>query len=160
MRFRVDHRFPASPEEVASVLADPEFYLHLELPDVGAPVVLDHRVAGAVTALRLRYEFVGNLDPVARRLVGRDRLSWVQEIEVDRAGSGRLTFGAQADPRRLHGSAEFSLAAEGEGSVRRLSGELVVAVPAVGQWAERRIVPGLLRRLDIESEAIEGRLRS
>jgi hypothetical protein len=81
-------------------------------------------------------------------------------MRVDRsAGTGALTFEAEKDPRRLHGAADFALTADGSGSVRRLDGELVVAVPAIGRMAERRIVPGLLRRLDIEAEALDGRLR-
>jgi len=39
--------------------------------------------------------------------------------------------------------------------VRRLDGELVVAVPGIGRMAERRIVPGVAARLDIEARAVE-----
>jgi hypothetical protein len=39
-----------------------------------------------------------------------------------------------------------------------LDGELVVAIPGVGRMAERRIVPGLLRRLDIEADAVDAEL--
>ncbi|MGH9207805.1 MAG: DUF2505 family protein, partial [Acidimicrobiales bacterium] len=56
-------------------------------------------------------------------------------------------------------AADVVLTADGSGSVRRIDGELVVAVPAIGRMAERRIVPGLLRRLDIEAEALDDRLR-
>jgi len=31
-------------------------------------------------------------------------------------------------------------------------------VPAVGRMAERRIVPGIVRRLDIEAEAVDAAL--
>jgi hypothetical protein len=34
----------------------------------------------------------------------------------------------------------------------------VVAVPGIGRMAERRIVPGLVRRLDIEAEALDAQL--
>jgi hypothetical protein len=33
-------------------------------------------------------------------------------------------------------------------------------VPVIGGNAERRIVPGLLRRLDIEADALDRRIRS
>jgi hypothetical protein len=33
-----------------------------------------------------------------------------------------------------------------------------VAVPGVGRLAERRIVPGILRRLDIEAGAMDDRI--
>ena len=70
-----------------------------------------------------------------------------------------LRFEAERDPKRLHGGARFVLTTVADGTVRRLDGELVVAVPGVGRMAERRIVPGLLRRLDIEAQALNVRLK-
>ncbi len=136
-------------------MTDPRFYSSLALPDLSQPTVLDARPEGNRKMLRLRYEFIGSLDPMARRLLGRNRLAWVQELVVDHPNhSGELTFEAQADPRRLHGTANFTLEADDDHCVRRLAGELVVAIPVIGAQAERRILPGVLRRLDIESEAI------
>ncbi len=144
---------------MAAVLADPSFYLALSLPDLGLPELLASSDDGVLAVIRLRYEFVGSLDPVARRLIGSDRLAWVQVARVDRSSSsGTLTFEAEADPRRLHGKADFALEPSGEGTVRRLRGELVVAVPGLGRMAERRIVPGLLRRMDLEAGAVGARL--
>ncbi|MGO8872027.1 MAG: DUF2505 family protein [Acidimicrobiales bacterium] len=158
MRFHAEHRFGGTEEEVAVLLCDPDFYVSLVLPDLSTPEVLVHHVERAETTIRLRYEFEGSLDPIARRLVGTGRLAWIQEVRVDRsAGSGSLRFEAERDPRRLHGSADFSLSAVGGGSRRRLDGELVVAVPGIGRMAERRILPGVLRRLDIEAEAVDDR---
>ena len=145
---------------VSALLCDPAFSLSLELPDLGRPDVVEHWEDAESAVLRLRYEFVGSLDPIAHRLIGSDRLAWIQEMRVDRsAGTGALAFEAEKDPKRLHGAAEFVLTTDGSGCVRRLDGELVVAVPALGRMAERRIVPGLLRRLDIEAEALDDRLQ-
>jgi hypothetical protein len=156
MHFSAEHRFHGPPQAVAALLADPGFYLDLDLPDLSRPVVIDRDEDGS--KLRLRYEFTGSLNPLARRLIGPDRLAWIQEIHVG-AGSGELIFNAEADPTRLHGSARFTLLADDGGTVRRLEGELIVAVPLVGGKAERQIVPGLLRRLDIEAESLDRRLR-
>jgi hypothetical protein len=94
-------------------------------------------------------------------LLGNQRLAWIQEVRVDSSnGSGTLSFGAEKDPKRLHGSATFTLEPDGTESVRHLQGELVVAVPGIGGMAERRIVPGLLRRLDIEAAAVDEALGS
>jgi len=159
VRFSVEHRFTGSKQAVASLLADPAFYLGLDLPDLNPPDVLDQGQDGDDTTLRLRYEFVGNLDPMARRLVGSSHLAWIQEVRVNRsAGSGTLRFGAEHDPKRLHGEANFVLTTAGDGTVRSLEGQLVVALPAIGRAAERRIVPGLLRRLDIEAQALNDQL--
>lgn len=155
MRFEAEHHFRGSPGQVAAVLTDPDFYGRLVLPDVGVPRVVERAADGPRSTLGLRYEFTGTLDPTARRIIGPNRLAWVQEVEVDTVtGSGELTFHAQADPRRLHGSARFTLEPQDGGCVRRLTGDLVVAVPLIGSRAEGRIVPGILRRLDIEAEAV------
>ena len=159
MRFRVEHRFDGSPTAVAGLLTAPEFYLTLSLPDLSQPVVIEQRVEGPISELWLRYEFVGSLNPMARRLIGAERLAWIQSIRVDcSALAGRLMFSSESEPGRLHGSASFVLGVEGDETVRRLEGELVVAVPLVGSTAERQIVAGLLRRLDIEAEGLAERL--
>jgi hypothetical protein len=159
VRFRAEHRFRAGQQEVVGVLCDPAFVLGLTLPDLGPPRLLETTDDGVSSLIRLRYEFVGRLDPMAQRLVGSGRLAWIQESRVDRStGAGTLGFEAEQDPRRLHGSAVFTVVPEGSGSVRRLTGDLVVAVPGIGRMAERRIVPGLLSRLDIEAESVDAAL--
>ena len=145
---------------VAAILSEPDFYLDLVLPDLSQPELLEQRDDGDGTEIRLRYEFVGSLDPIAQRLIGAGRLAWVQSVRIDRStGSGSLQFEAEKDPRRLHGKADFDITTSDRGCERRLEGELIVAVPGIGRMAERRIVPGLLRRLDIEAEAVNERLR-
>lgn len=160
MRFHAEHRFNGSEQSVAALLTDPAFHLGLALPDLSQPEVLEYREDGDDTMLRLRYEFVGSLDPIARHLIGSRHLAWIQEVRVDRStGSGALRFEAEQDPRRLHGAADFVLNAAAGSTIRRIDGELVVAVPGIGRLAERRIVPGLLRRLDIEAQALDDQLR-
>jgi len=156
VRFHAEHRFHGSEQAVLSILADPSFYLGLTLPDLSRPELLDSTDDGDVAVLRFRFQFEGNLDPMARRLIGSGRLAWIQEVRVDRPGrAGSIGFQAEQDPKRLHGSASYQLVPSGDGTVRRLAGELVVAVPGIGRMAERRIVPGLQRRLDIEAQAVD-----
>ncbi len=192
VRFGAEHSFPGPPSAVAAVLSDPEFYRELELPDlrlleVRAVQITDPdrrtRPGGQPVEssedkrLVLRYEFMGGLDPVALRLLGGERLTWSQELRLFGSSGGRLEFAAEANPRALHGRADFVF--EGVGSVfesgaeraegpgmaavvdttlRRLEGELVVALPVIGGMAERRIVPGVLARLDVEAGAVRRRL--
>jgi len=159
VRFHSEHSFAAPAAAVLDVLADPAFYLGLVLPDLEQPELLGSTDDGDAAVIRLRYQSVGRLDPMARRLIGSGHLAWVQEVRVQRStSSGSLGFEAEREPRRLHGSADFTLARSAGGTTRRLEGELVVAVPGVGGLAERRIVPGLLRRLDIEAEAVDAAL--
>lgn len=159
MRFAVDHVFPAPPSAVAALLVDPGFQGELELPDLSRAEVLGREERDGAVVLRLRYEFVGSLDAWARRLLGARRLAWLQELRVEpESGAGSVTFSSEADPDRLHGMARFSLSEEAGRTRRHLEGELVVSLPALGGLAERRIVPGLVRRLEIEAEALSARL--
>lgn len=161
MRFHAEHAFGGSVDQVIGLLTDPEFHRHLQLPDVSLPDVVASTVDGDDAHLQLRYEFVGSLDPIASRLLGGRRLTWLQDLDIDRTtGVGRLRFAAEADPKRLYGRADFTIKADsqGQGSVRRLDGEFVVAVRPIGGMAERRIVPGLQRRLDIEAAALDRQL--
>ena len=160
MHFTAEHRFAAPVDAVIAGLTDPAFHRDLRLPDMKL-LDVDAETDGAETVLRLRYDFVGHLDPLARRLLGNRRLTWAQELRLDRgSGAGRLTFEAEADPSRLHGQADVTLKPDDGGTRRTVDGDLVVAVPVVGASAERRIVPGLLRRLDIEADALDRRIRT
>jgi hypothetical protein len=161
VHFQTEHRFHATPDQVADAMCDPQFYLTLELPDLSKPEIVDQKTSGDSTTLRLRYEYVGSLDPIAKRLLGSQRLGWVQELRMDGSRrSGALRFEAQKDPKKLHGDARFVLEAQGAETLRTLDGDLVVAVIGIGPMAERKIVPGLVRRLDVEASALDKKLGS
>ena len=164
MRFRTQHRFPAPVEAVVDVLFDPEFHRELELPDVRLLDVVDHRDDADAAFLALRFEYVGRLDANVRRLLRGRRLTWVQELAVERGSpedgedNGRLGFAAENAPDRLYGEAGFRLYAEDGQTVWDLSGEVKVRVPLVGAGAERAITAGFVERLEVEVGAIGERL--
>lgn len=142
-----------------ALLVDPAFHHGLQLPDLVLLDVLESGTDDDGAVLCLRYEFVGHLDAVAHRLLGDRRLTWLQELRLDMASrTGWLTFAAEADPRRLHGRAAVTMRPCDGSSERTIDGDLVVALPLVGGMAERRVVPGLLRRLDIEAAAVDEHL--
>ncbi len=160
MRFEAEHEFPGSRAAVASVLCDPDFHTNLELPDLSLPTVVEQGDEGTTRLLTLRYEYVGQLDPIARRVIAGRQLTWVQALRLDTTTySGTLAFSAEAAPDRLNGQAELALLSDGEDRcMRRIRGDLRVHFPVVGGTAERRIVPGLLIRLDVEAAALAKRL--
>jgi hypothetical protein len=160
VRFSSDHDFPASPEAVAHVLCDPDFHCSFDLPDLSRPEVVLSSEDGTVRHLRLRYEYIGQLDPIARRLIGNRKLTWLQDLELDLATMhGTLRFAAEAEPKRLYGDAIVTLEAIGAGTRRHIAGDLHVRVAVVGGTAERRIVPGLVARLDVEASALTAALK-
>ena len=140
-----------------AVVVDPAFYLELALPDLGRPEVVE---SDGETVLRLRYHYTGQLDAIARALLGNRPLTWLQEVRLDpKKRSGRLGFSFEDEPERLHGDAELAFVPDASGSSRRLDGEMVVSVPLVGAMAERHVVAGVIARLEIEADAIGDVLR-
>jgi hypothetical protein len=157
MHFEVEHEFPAPCARVAACLTDARFHTGLDLPDIGRPAVVTDTTDGALRVLRLRYEYVGGLDPIARKVVGGGTLTWVQELRLDLTTfSGTLGFSADQQSDRFNGEADVTIAPlDGDTRCRRrISGDLHIRIPLVGGTAERRIVPGVLRRLDVEAGAL------
>src|SRR3954464_6932214 len=96
--FNARHEFDAPPATVAATMTDPAFVASLQLPDLERPEVVEHG-AGFV---RARFRFVGKLDPIARRILGNDRISWVQEVRFDEAdGRGGLAVIPDVQPDRM-----------------------------------------------------------
>ena len=163
VHFEVVHDFSAPCAAVAAVLCDPGFHTQLDLPDLSRPEVVTSATDGSTNVLLLRYEYIGSIDPIARRIVGNRKLTWMQELRLDTGTfTGTLSFSAEQDAKRLNGEAVVAIAGADDRtrSRRRISGDLHVRVPLVGSTAERRIVPGLVRRLDVEAAALSNELSS
>jgi Protein of unknown function (DUF2505) len=156
VHFEAEHEFPASPARVAEIWCDPAFHTQLDLPDLSRPEVVTDSVDGPVRNLRMRYEYVGQLDPIARKIVGGRKLTWIQELRLDRSTfAGTLSFSAEEEPGRVNGSADVAIVTVGDGGARRrITGDFHLRIPIVGGTAEKRIVPGLVRRLDVEAAAL------
>lgn len=159
MHFSSLTAFEARPTEVVAAMVDPDCYLDLELPDVALPELVSHRVGDGHGLLVLRYAYLGQLDGLARRLVGDGPLRWRQEVAVDlTAATGTLTVRSEDAAGRLRADATISFSPLATGSLRRVEGALVVALPVIGGVAERAIVPGVLDRLEREAAALNARL--
>jgi hypothetical protein len=159
VQFHAEHHFSSSAVDVMAAMVDAGLYANLQFPDLSQTEVLGRTSDGSRTSLQLRLAFIGRLDPLGRKLIGSDQLSWVQEIEADASTStGRLTFASEDSSRRLHGQADITFHLEHDGTSRQIDGDLVVAVPLVAAAVEGRIIAGLLRNLDLEAQAIREQL--
>jgi Protein of unknown function (DUF2505) len=161
VHFEREHDFAATVEQVASLMSDPGFQTVLDLPDLARPDVITHDVDGSARRLTLRYRYIGQLDPIAQKVVGGRTITWVQDLRIDvSTGAGTLGFTADGVGGRADGSATVTIAATGDGSCRRvISGDFRIKIPIVGGKAERAIVPGLTRRLDVEADEVAAELR-
>src|SRR6188472_2467193 len=109
MRFTTEHRFPGPPQQVAALMVDPTFETAVDLPDLSTPEVLAHSEAADATTLQLRYEYIGELDGLAKRITAGRQLTLVQTVALDvDAATGTFTLVAEADPGRVHGSATIA----------------------------------------------------
>jgi hypothetical protein len=160
VQFEREHDFPGTVEQVASIMSDPGFQTVLDLPDLARPDVVTHEVAGTARRLTLRYEYIGQLDPIAQKIVGGRTITWVQDLRVDvGTGVGTLGFSADGVGGRADGSASVVITGTGDASCsRRIDGEFRIRIPLVGGKAEKAIVPGLARRLDVEAAAVAAEL--
>jgi hypothetical protein len=150
------HRFAASVAEVCDGMGDPDFYTGLRLPDVEPPEVIARTDQGDHVDVRVRFTYTGKLDPIARRIVGHDHVSWVQQLGIDRASqSCSLQVVPETGPVPVSCTGTFVLSAEGAGCVRTLDGDLRIRVPLIGSRAERALAPGIMRRLDLEAVALD-----
>lgn len=159
MRFSVEHRFAAPLAAVEHAMTDPEFFAELrDLPGIEAPALLDRRDRPGSVELDVRYVFSGDLPSVARRVLGRGELAWVQRSTVD-LERHRTEFTivpeSHADLLTCAGVYLLRPGSPPEHTVRTISGELRVRVPVLGGRAERAIVGGLVERLDAEAGALE-----
>ena len=60
----------------------------------------------------------------------------------------------------MHGAAPITLTPDGAECVRRFDGDFVVKLPIMGGTIEKRLLPGILSRFDVEAEALGVRLRA
>ena len=160
MHFECEHEFGGTVEQVATLMSDAAFQSVLDLPDLARPDVVAQDVDGTVHHLTLRYEYIGQLDPIAQKVVGGRRITWVQDLRIDvTTGIGTLGFTADGVGGRADGRAAVTLTATGDASCRRvIDGDFRIRIPLVGGKAEHAIVPGLERRLDVEAGEVAAEL--
>jgi hypothetical protein len=166
LRFSVDHRFAAPLVAVEAAMFDPDFFAELrDLPGVEAPQLLGREQRGTTVHVRLRYRFSGDLPSIARSVLGRGELAWIQRCTVDlERHRTDFTIEPESHAELLTCSGAYLLRAlrpppDAE-TARTISGDLRVHVPLLGGRAERAIASGLVERLDAEARALERWLAS
>jgi hypothetical protein len=160
MKFDMNQRFDASPTEVIAVYADPDFYLKAgAVGPLSAPELVAHEIDGDAVSVDLRYAYQGDLPPGAGRFVQRDKMTWVQKNRIDLAKATLdATIVADNYAKRLQAKALARLTADGDGTLRKVSGEVRVKIMMVGGKVEGAIVGGLKEHLDEEAKLVVARL--
>jgi uncharacterized protein DUF2505 len=156
VRFHLEHRFAAPLGAVEAAMVDPEFLEGTRLPDVGPPEVLGREEGDDTVTLRVRYEYTGSLDALARRVLRSGDVAWVQETTLDRR-THRTMFNVvpKVHPDRFRCRGTMQLHAEGDETRRLIEGELRIKVPLFASRAEGLILPGLRSRMNKEAELLD-----
>lgn len=157
MKLTASHRFAAPTARVCDGMGDPDFYAELRLPDIEPPEVVVRTVKGTRVDIHVRFTYTGKLDPIARRIVGHERVSWVQRLEIEpESRSCALSVDPDVGVVPVTCSGTFTLHdTEGERCLRTFEGDLRIRVPIIGSRAEKSLAPGIVRRLDLEAEALD-----
>jgi len=157
MKLTATHIFSSPTAAVCEGMGDPDFYATLQLPDVESPELLVRTTKGTRVDIHVRFTYSGKLDPIARRIVGRDHVTWVQRLVIDSATqSCTLTVSPEGGVVPVDCAGTFALhAADGEQCLRTLNGDLRIKVPIIGSRAEKSLAPGIMRRLDLEAQALD-----
>jgi hypothetical protein len=160
VKLSASHIFSVPAAAVCEGMGDADFYTGLQLPDLEPPEVLVRTANGDRVDIHLRFSYTGRLDPIARRVVGSERVTWVQRLEIDAASrSCTLSVAPDAGLIPVTCAGTFTLHdADGGQCLRTLAGELRVKVPIIGSRAERSLAPGITRRLDLEAAALDAYL--
>lgn len=155
MQLVARHHFAAPPHRVVSAMTDPSFVVTLtDITDVGSVEILDRGDRGSQRWLSARFTYGGSLDPLAARILGSDRPTWVQTYHFDPEGSGRLDIEPDHHGSLLHCSAQVAVAPTDGGANRSIDGALTIRVPLLGGRAEQALLPAILARIDAEADLL------
>ena len=153
----MEHRFAAPLASVEQAMIDAEYLAALRLPDVAPPTVLGIEERDGQVTTRVAYQYTGTLDPIAQRVLRGDQVGWVQEVALDRSTHrARFTVVPKVHANRLTCGGTYELRESGGATVRVIRGDFKVHVPLVASRAEKMIGPGVVRRMKLEAEFLQG----
>jgi Protein of unknown function (DUF2505) len=155
VQFTVTETIGADRQAVLHSLVDPNYYAHLgeAATAVRAPQLLSVDQDGGTIRTSVRYAFDGTISGPAALVVDADKLTWVIETTYDTAAhTGTLVVVPDHYEGMLRCSGTLRLETGGPGeTVETVSGRLVVRVPLVSAAAEKAILGGFTRHLELEA---------
>jgi hypothetical protein len=157
VRFSLEQRFSAPLDAVEAAFFDPALLAALATrAELGHPALLDQVDRGPSVSQRVRYTFTGHLSPAVTKVLDPQRLTWVEESELDRA-THRTVFSIVPDHygARLSCSGTVALAALDGGTRRTVDGDLTVRFPLVAAKVERAIVSGMGDHAQVEARFVQ-----
>ena len=145
MQFRIAHRFPCTPATYWETTRLPAYEESFRGSDVDTEL-LETRVDGPRTTERRRVSPRRTLPPLMAKAIGRDRLSYVQEVELDNERFStiwKVVSDVMTDKVRCGGTSR--VVPHAAGCERIMEGHIDVDVFIVGNAIEKHILGELER---------------
>lgn len=159
MDIRITHTFPCTPAAYWEVTSRPQVDAEMRAAGDADFETLSERAEGDRQHSRRRVTARSELPLVVRRALGRDRLSYVQEVETDNAAfstTWKVIPDVLADRVRCSGTTR--VVPTPAGCERRIEGVIEVGVPLVGGTIEKFIVTELERSWNRAAEVVRRHL--
>lgn len=150
MRFHHELRYDATPEEVFAMLGEPHFREGVcdAMRAIRFDVTIESQSEGMSVQVDQAWPTHG-FPSVAKRFVG-DEIRIVQRESWADSSGAALEVAIPGRPGHLKG--EITLAADGDGTVETVSGEIKVHIPVVGGKLESLVANLLGDALDSEQK--------
>ena len=158
MKFTVTETIAAGRDEVLGALVDPDYYAELgaAATAVRPPELLAASESAGTVHTRVRYAFDGTISGPAALVVDVDKLTWVIETTYDTARhAGSLVVVPDHYEGMLRCRGTLTLEATDAGAtVETVTGRLEVKVPLVSGAAEKAILGGFTRHVELEAASM------
>ncbi|MFN8016433.1 MAG: DUF2505 family protein [Acidimicrobiia bacterium] len=160
MQFSHNVTYPADFETVITTNFSEDFYSSLtELPETATPKVTNHSDDGTTLVCETFWEHTGQLDPMAKALLGGKALTWVTTVAIDRPSKSG-TINTVYMEGKIPGTCEAKVTYEevdGQ-TTRNIQGDIVVKIMMAGPTVEKRLVEAIEARLKLEADALINKL--
>lgn len=149
MDINTSARFAATPDEVAAMMTDPEWWVDV-YRRVGA-TTSNISTTGNGLALDLALPAPSQVRKiVGETLSAHQDLSW-ETPQADGSRKGTLIINPKGMPAKAVGHA--ALTTDGQTSVVTYTGEFTVSIPVVGKKLEQTAGPYITRAFDVQQQA-------
>lgn len=156
MKFSHNVTYPADFETVVTKNFSEEFLSSLtDMPDTATPKVTNFSDDGNTIVCETFWEHTGQLDPMAKALLGGKPLTWVQTTTIDRATKTGTIVTIYMEGK-IPGTCEAKVTytEDGGSTTRELEGEIIVKIMMAGPTVEKRLVEAIEARLGLEATAL------
>lgn len=159
MRFSNRYPIQHSAEQVWALISDPYFSKEsYELANADYDI-LSESIQGQKRLIQARIRFRAPLPAIAKKLLGREHLSYIQNLELDpQQKKGSWTIKVEGAGSKVQANGHYQILPSGEHSFREFAGEVRVSIPFVGGKIEKEIAKKLEEGQRKSIEIIEKKL--